>query len=210
MDTTSSGPRASGAPESAAAARIRQAAIEAFAESGYAGTSTRAITGHLGMSATAMYPHYRSKEELLFSIALDGHHLVLDAMRAAADQASAAADATWTSRLRDVVAAFARWQARESKLARVVQYEMRSLSREHFHEIAAIREDTTAVVADLVVGGIDAGEFAVASADDAVLAIMSLCVDVCRWFPARGYRDPVAVGAVYADLAASLVQSRLR
>ncbi|MFW0791169.1 TetR/AcrR family transcriptional regulator [Gordonia sp. CPCC 205333] len=197
-------------PSSAAAARIRQAAIEAFAEAGYAGTSTRAITGHLGMSATAMYPHYRSKEELLFAIASEGHRLVLDAMRAAEAQARALSGATWTSRLRGVVAAFAQWQARESRLARVVQYEMRSLSREHFHEIAAIREETTALVADLVDGGIVAGEFGVKDGGDAVLAIMSLCVDVCRWFPARGYRNPEVVGAVYANLAASLVESRLR
>lgn len=210
MDTTSSVPRAPGASESAAAARIRRAAIEAFAESGYAGTSTRAITGQLGMSATAMYPHYRSKEELLFAIALEGHHLVLEELRAAAHDAAIPGDATWTSRLRAVAAAFAAWQARECRLARVVQYEMRSLTREHFHEIVAIREDTTAVVAGLVSGGIDAGEFGVTTPDDAVLAIMSLCVDVCRWFPARGYRDPVALGAVYGDLAASLVQSRLR
>lgn len=196
-------------PETAAAARIRRAAIEAFAESGYAGTSTRAITGQLGMSATAMYPHYRSKEELLFAIASEGHRQVLDHMRAAGADAAAEPGATWTSRLRAVVAGFASWQARESRLARVVQYEMRSLSREHFHELAAIREETTAVVADLVSGGIDAGEFGVATADDAVLAIMSLCVDVCRWFPARGYREPDAVGEVYANLAASLVQARL-
>lgn len=197
-------------PETAAAARIRRAAIEAFAESGYAGTSTRAITGQLGMSATAMYPHYRSKEELLFAISFEGHQQVLEYMRAADAAAAADDEASWTSRLRAVVSAFASWQARESRLARVVQYEMRSLSREHFHEIAAIREDTTSVIADLVVGGIEAGEFGIAKPGDAVLAIMSLCVDVCRWFPARGYRDPQTVGEVYANLAASLVQARLR
>ena len=56
--------------DSAAAERIRRAAIEAFAESGYGGSSTRQIAKRLNMSATAMYPHYRSKEELLYAIAM--------------------------------------------------------------------------------------------------------------------------------------------
>lgn len=207
MANTSSEPRP---PESAAAARIRRAAIEAFAESGYAGTSTRTITANLGMSATAIYPHYRSKEELLFAIAREGHTRVLAALREAAADAAGRADATWTSRLQAVVAAFAAWQALESRLARVVQYEMASLTREHFGEIAALRAETTEVVAELVTGGIEAGEFAIDNADDAVLALMSLCVDVCRWFPARGYRDPTALGRAYAQLAARLVESALR
>ncbi|GAB20432.1 putative TetR family transcriptional regulator [Gordonia effusa NBRC 100432] len=147
---------------------------------------------------------------MLFAIASEGHRLVLEAMRAADAQARTEPSVTWTDRLRAVVAAFAQWQARESRLARVVQYEMRSLSREHFHEIAAVRAETTSLVTDLVEGGIVAGEFGINEGGDAVLAIMSLCVDVCRWFPARGYRDPDAVGAVYANLAASLVESRLR
>lgn len=206
-ETAPAGP-APGVP-SAAAARIRRAATEIFAESGYAGASTRTITAHLGLSATAMYPHFSSKEELLFAIAVDGHRAVFDAMTAAAETAAAAPGANWTSRLRAVVEAFASWQATESKLARVVQYEMRSLTREHFHRVAAIREETTALVAGLVEGGIEAGEFAAPDADDAVLAIMSLCVDVCRWFPARGYRDPARIGSVYGELATRLVCSAL-
>ncbi len=56
---------------SKAAARIRTAAIEEFAEHGYGGTTTRRIAARLGMSPAAMYPHYASKEELLFAIAYE-------------------------------------------------------------------------------------------------------------------------------------------
>ena len=71
--------------DSAAAERIRRAAIEAFAEAGYGGTSTREITKRLGMSATAMYPHYRSKEELLYAISLQGHRAALEVLQGADD-----------------------------------------------------------------------------------------------------------------------------
>ena len=69
------------AADSAAAERMRRAAIDAFAESGYGGSSTRQIAKRLNMSATAMYPHYRSKEELLYAIALEGHSGLLAALR---------------------------------------------------------------------------------------------------------------------------------
>ena len=77
------------AADSAAAERMRRAAIDAFAESGYGGTSTRQIAKRLNMSATAMYPHYRSKEELLYAIALEGHSSLLAALKEADDPARA-------------------------------------------------------------------------------------------------------------------------
>lgn len=186
--------------DSAAAERIRNAAIASFAEVGYGGTSTRQIAKRLNMSAAAMYPHYGSKEELLYAIALDGHRGVLEALRAADD-----ATLDPTDRLKCVVAQFARWQAEHHELAKVVQYELHGLTPAHFRAIAAIRRDTTEVIAEVVRAGVDTGEFDVDDPGDVVLAISSLCVDVCRWFPSRSQRDPVALGATYARLAVRLV-----
>ena len=39
-----------------------------------------------------------------------------------------------------------------------------------------------------------------------VMAISSLCVDVCRWFPSRTHRDPHKLGEIYAQVAARLVR----
>ncbi|MGU3292824.1 TetR/AcrR family transcriptional regulator [Williamsia sp. M5A3_1d] len=184
-----------------AADRIRRAAIDAFAESGYAGTSTREITRRLNMSATAMYPHFDSKEELLFDIALEGHRSVLAAMRAADDPA-----ATPAVRLEAVVAAFARWQAEFSSLARVVQYELGALTPAHYREIVAIRRETMGVIAAIAEAGRAAGDFDIDDVDGMVLAISSLCVDVCRWFPSGAYRDPVDLGVAYARIALRMVR----
>jgi AcrR family transcriptional regulator len=151
------------AADSAAAERMRRAAIEAFAESGYGGSSTRQIAKRLNMSATAMYPHYRSKEELLYAIALEGHSSLLAALKQADDPA-----ASFTERLRAVVAAFASWHAENHKQARVVQYEL--------------------------------------DVDEVVMAISSLCVDVCRWFPSRKHKDAQKLGQVYAGVAERLVR----
>lgn len=186
--------------DSVAAERIRHAAIEAFAESGFGGSSTRQITKRLNMSATAMYPHYRSKEELLFAIALEGHHGLLAALRKADKP-----NATFVVRLQAVVAAFAAWHAEHHKQARVIQYELHGLTSTHYRTIAALRRETTGIIAEIVRNGVAAEEFGVTNTDDVVLAISSLCVDVCRWFPSRKHRDPQRLGQLYARLAEKLV-----
>ena len=186
---------------SAAAERIRKAAIASFAELGYAGTSTREIAKRLGLSPAAMYPHFGSKEELLYAISLEGHRGVLAALRAVDEP-----ELSDSARLRAVVGEFARWQAEHHDLAKVVQYELHELTREHYLTITAIRRDTSEVLAAIVRRGVDSGEFSVAAADDAVLAVSSLCVDVCRWFPSRSHRDPVALGQAYGDLAVRMVR----
>lgn len=187
--------------DSVAAERIRRAAIASFAELGYGGTSTRQIAKRLNMSAAAMYPHYKSKEELLYAIALDGHRGVLSALRAADDDTLPAAE-----RLRIVIEEFTRWQAEHHELAKVVQYELHGLTREHYRTITAIRRETSDVLAVIVHRGIESGEFTVAAADDAVLALSSLCVDVCRWFPSRTHDDPAALGRAYGELAVRMVR----
>lgn len=188
-----------------AAERIRRAAIEVFAEAGYGGSSTREIAKRLNMSATAMYPHYASKEELLYAIALDGHSSLLRALKAANDAADSAA-VNHTERLKAVVAVFATWLAENRKQARVVHYELHGLTPAHHRAITALRRQTNTLLADIVTGGVSAGEFHVDAVDEVVMAISSLCVDVCRWFPSRRHRDPAKLGAVYAGIVERLVR----
>lgn len=188
--------------DSAAAARMRRAAVEMFARDGFGGTSTRQIAKHLNLSPAAMYPHYKSKEELLFAIAVDGHGQILAELRSV--DAAATRDGP-ERRLRAVVAAFAGWQARHHEHAKVVQYEMHALTPEHFRVVARMRRDTTRIIEDIVREGIRSRAFTVDHPDDAVLAISSLCVDVCRWFPSRTHSDPDALGTTYADLVLRMV-----
>ncbi|QNG20437.1 TetR/AcrR family transcriptional regulator [Rhodococcus triatomae] len=185
---------------SKAAARIRAAAVDAFATNGYGGTTTREIAARLDMSPAAMYPHYRSKEDLLFAISYDGHATTREVISAADLPGEPP-----TARLRSMIAAFARWQADHHAQARVVQYELTALTPEHYRDVVAIRREITQHFRQVVEAGAAAGEFTVPDAEGVTLALMSLCVDVCRWFPAGAYTDADAVASLYADLAMRLV-----
>src|SRR6201991_470383 len=189
------------AADSTAAERMRRAAIDAFAESGYGGSSTRQIAKRLNMSATAMYPHSPPKEELLYPIALEGHSSLLAALKEADDPSASCAE-----RLRAVVAAFTTWHAENHEQARVVQYELHGLTQAHYRTIAPLRHQATDVITEIVAAGVTADEFHVDNVDEVVMAISSLCVDVCRWFPSRRHRDAQKLGAVYAGVVERLVR----
>ncbi len=185
---------------SKAAARIRAAAIEVFAAKGYGAATTREIAASLDMSPGAVYPHYKTKESLLYAISLEGHHSVLAAITAADSPDVAAPD-----RLTSTVTAYVIWHADNRASARVAQYELRSLSPVHFAIIADIRRSTTKVFKRIIEAGATAGDFHPFDIEAAALAITSLGVDVSRWFPSRAYSDPRIIAARYVELTLRMV-----
>ncbi|MFD3734740.1 TetR/AcrR family transcriptional regulator [Streptomyces sp. NPDC058632] len=183
-----------------AARRLLLAAVEAFAERGYHATTTRDIAGRAGMSPAALYIHYKTKEELLHRISRIGHEKVLDILRTAARAEGGA-----TLRLAEAVSSFVRWHAGRRTTARVVQYELDSLGPDARAEIIALRRQVDAEVRGIIEEGVRSGEFDVPDVRGTTLAVLSLCIDVARWFNVNGSRTPEEVGALYADLVLRMV-----
>lgn len=183
-----------------AARRLLVAAVEAFAERGYHATTTRDIAGRAGMSPAALYIHYKTKEELLLRISRIGHDKALKILRSAADGEGPAAE-----RLDRAVRSFVGWHAAHHTTARVVQYELDALGDEHRAEIVELRRRSDAAVREIIGDGVRAGEFDVPDIPGTTLAVLSLCIDVARWFNVEGRRTPEEVGALYADLVLRMV-----
>ncbi|MGA5517407.1 TetR/AcrR family transcriptional regulator [Streptomyces pseudogriseolus] len=186
-----------------AARRLLLAAVEAFAERGYHATTTRDIAGRAGMSPAALYIHYKTKEELLHRISRIGHEKALDILRTAARGEGAA-----TERLADAVSSFVRWHARGRTTARVVQYELDSLGPDARAEIVGLRRQVDAEVCGIIEDGVRSGEFDVPDVPGTTLAVLSLCIDVARWFNVDGPRTPEQVGELYADLVLRMVGAK--
>lgn len=186
-----------------AARKLLVAAVEAFAERGYHATTTRDIAGRAGMSPAALYIHYKTKEELLHRISRIGHDKALEILSAAA-----AGEGTPTERLAEAVRSFVRWHAGRHTTARVVQYELDALSADHRAEIVELRRRSDAVVRGILREGVEAGEFDVPDVPGTTVAVLSLCIDVARWFNTQGRRTPDEVGALYADLVLRMVSAQ--
>jgi AcrR family transcriptional regulator len=201
--TTAAGAAAAPGHGTDAPHRLLEAAAEAFAARGFHATSTRDIASRAGLSPAGVYVHFASKEELLFQISRAGHVAARDMLVAAADSASSPTEA-----LRSMMATFARWHAEHFRVARIVQYEFGNLTPEHRDAVLALRKDIDAVVRQVVTQGVEAREFAVDDVPDTTLALLSMVVDVARWYDPDIKRTPEAIGAAYADLGLRLVQAR--
>ena len=184
-------------------ARLVEAAVSAFAERGFHGTTTRDIAAAAGMSPAALYVHHRSKEELLHQISRDAHQRTIDAMDAAI-----ASTTSPVEQLRETMRVFAVHHARGRTGARIVNYELSALSPQHHAEIVELRIQIDQRMRDLVEAGIEQGVFDVPDPGLAATALLSLGVDIARWYRPDGSWTPEDVGEAYADLALRIVGAR--
>ncbi|MCH1868982.1 TetR family transcriptional regulator [Nocardioides sp. CFH 31398] len=180
--------------------RLARAAAEAFAARGFHGTSTRHVAAAAGMSPAALYVHHRSKEELLHRLSLEGHRRVLALVR----DAVAGAEGP-VAQLGDLVERFVEHHATEHVSSRVVNYELAALDDEHRAEVAALRHDIEECVRDVVRRGVTEGSFVTDDPDLTAAALISLGVDVSRWFRPGGRWTPAEVAVHYRGLALAML-----
>jgi AcrR family transcriptional regulator len=183
--------------------RLLQAAVEAFAERGFNATTTRDIASRAGMSPAAVYVHHDTKESLLFTVSVEGHRAALDVIRTAAS-----IDGDHVDRLRNMVREFSTWHAVNSRVGRIVQYEFDALTAEHRAEIAGYRRSIERVLRDVLSAGVADGTLEVADVPGTARAILSLSIDLVRWFSPHGSHSAADIAALHADLAVRMTAPR--
>ena len=180
--------------------RLVAAAVEAFAAKGFHGTTTRDIASAAGMSPAALYVHHRSKEDLLYLISRSGHEATLQLV-----EEGVAGSPDPVEQLVAVVRAFTIHHARGHTRARIVNYDLAALSPEHLQEIAGIRREIEGRVRRLVESGVESGVFRTASPRMTALALLSLGIDVARWYRDEGEWTPEDIADHYCELALRMV-----
>ncbi len=183
-----------------ARSRLVAAAVEAFASKGFHGTTTRDIAAAAGMSPAALYVHHRSKEDLLYLISRTGHELTLQLVEEAV-----ATSTDPVEQLLAVVRGFTVHHARRHTSARIVNYELAALSPAHLREIAGIRRAIERAMREVVETGVADGMFATSNPHMTALALLSLGVDVARWYRDEGEWSPEEIADHYCGLALRLV-----
>lgn len=183
--------------------RLLDAAAGAFADRGFHATTTRDIASRAGLSAAGVYVHFDSKEAVLYALSRRGHEAAF-----ALVHGSATGPGTPTERVARVMSAFAAWHAEHYEVARVVQYEFPHLLPHHRAEVLTLRKNIDEAVRELLADGVASGEFHVADVRDTALALMSLCIDVARWYSPGVRRTPDRIGATYASLGLRLLGAR--
>lgn len=179
-----------------AARRLMLAGLHAFAERGYHATTTRDIASAAAMSPAGLYVYFPSKLALLHAITRSGHQQMLARLEQVVAR-SGPPPAT----VRGLVAEFVAWHARRHTVARVVQYELHVLGEQPgYREIAELRRRIERLFRDAVTAGVASGDFDVPDVRTATLAVVSLGIDVARWYGDHVRTSPTSLGEQYSQL----------
>nr|WP_231703682.1 TetR/AcrR family transcriptional regulator [Arthrobacter sp. zg-Y179] len=183
-------------PATGTGQRLLDSATEAFAAKGFHGTTTRDIATAAGVTPGAVYVHHRSKEELLYSISRLGHERTLELVRS-----GAASSSDPVQQISTMVRDFVQWQAANRTKSSVVNFELAALTEDHRAEVLKIRRSVDAEFRTVVDRGREEGLFDIEDTGLAVLALLSLCVDVARWYRNDGRQTAAGIGEHHSRLA---------
>src|SRR5437660_8456870 len=107
--------------------RVLDAALAAFAEKGYHGTTTRQLAERCGLSVPGIYHHYASKQDILFDLML----VVIDELIERSRQAVASAEPNPRAQFDALIECLLRFHMYRQRGAIVSTSELRSLEPEN-------------------------------------------------------------------------------
>jgi len=177
------------------------AALEAFFEQGYHGTSMRNIAARAGSAVSHAYYYFPSKSDLLRALILQVTADLLAALKVARAGAGPAPEA----QLRAIVRAHVALHTERQAESFVGNTELRSLGEGDRAQAVALRDQVGALFRNVVSAGMDRDVFRCPHRDEAVLAIMTMCTSVATWYRADGPLPAEVIGERYAELALNMV-----
>lgn len=160
--------------------RLLQASIESFAAKGFHATTTRDIAAAANMSQAALYVHYKSKADVLFLICMTGLDELVRIMDEAAERSSGPLE-----EFTQVAYSFAVWHAEHSAMARVANYQIHALLPDHWAKVREVRHLIEVRVRGIIEAGVGAGVFDVRDSHMTTFSVISMGIDIARWYRAN-------------------------
>ncbi|MGW5522071.1 TetR/AcrR family transcriptional regulator [Gordonia sp. NPDC003950] len=161
------------------------AALAAFAEHGYHGTSVREIAARANLSVPGLYHHYPSKQSLLQGLL----ERTMTDLLARSEQAIVEAGDEPVDQFDAVVESLLRFHMYRREQAFVGSTEIRSLDDSYKSTYIGHRDRQQRMVDEIVFAGVAAGDFATEYPKDASRAVATMCVGVSTWFKLDGELD---------------------
>lgn len=180
---------------------ILTAALAAFVEQGYHGTSVREIASRAGLSVPGLYHHYPSKQTMLVAITSAAMTELLGRSTHAEDEAGADP----VNRFDVVVESLLLFHVHRQDVAFLCSTEIRSLDPGHREAYLAQRDAQQRMLDRIVLDGVEAGKFATSHPLDASRAVTTMCVGVATWYRPGGRLSPEELVEVYSELARGTV-----
>jgi AcrR family transcriptional regulator len=160
---------------------VRAAAVALFAQQGYRATGVREIADALGIGATSIYSHIKSKSELLHEILID----TLDAILAVQRDAIASSPDV-VEQLRRAAESQVRFLVEHPQEAVITIRDFRWAEGDALTAIHKRRRRYRKVFQDLLIEGVNQGRMSVSHAKITAFSIIEMAEGVPRWFRPSG------------------------
>lgn len=174
-------------------AEILHAALRAFREKGYHGTTLEDIADRLGVRKAALYHYFPDKEALLYAC----HAAGLAEVHRHVEEARAR-----HAGAREQLAYLIREHVRvmtDTLAGSSLAFEVSALSPAHQAEVIDARDRYERALRDVIVQGIAAGEFHDVDPKIPVFAILGAINWIARWYRPEGSFHAAELGQQFAD-----------
>lgn len=180
--------------------RVRQAALELFAERGFHGTGIRQLAERAGVSSASLYHYMGTKEDLLVALMTSSlERLVDDA------EAAVAGSDDPVGQLGALVRMHVTAHAARPLETRVGDHEVEALSPPAREVVVALRDRYEQVWQRVLAEGQAAGVLDLEHPALARRALLEMCSGVARWFDPAGPLSLADLADHYVALACRLL-----
>jgi len=187
-------------------AAIRAAALRLIARFGYEALSMRRLAEEVGLGAAALYRYFPTKQAILYSLLKAHMEELLDAW----EQAQLPASAPAPERLEAFTRFHVRHHLSRAEGVFLSYMELRSLTRENFEMIEAMRrryeQDLAAILAD----GANTGSLVMDHSRVTARAIIALLTGITTWYRANGPLSPADIEEIYWHIVARMTGIELQ
>jgi AcrR family transcriptional regulator len=187
---------------------LREVARREFVSSGFHAVSIRDLAREAGLSLSALYHYFSSKQELLDGLlndAIDKFHSIL---RRHMDDV--AADDDPVARFLVLVQSAVEYRARCPDDSLLFIRELRNLESPYVERLCLRRDEVSAMYTTTIDAGVDAGAFTTPYPADARRAILAVLNDIPNWYRDSGDISVDTLVARYQRLALVVLEYRGR
>lgn len=182
--------------------RIREIALELFANYGYAAVSMRHIASQVGLQVGALYRYTPNKQTLLFEL-LKGHMVnVLDGW------AKQCKECEPKKMLKEFTKFHIRFHVKKPESVVISYNELRNLSDRNYKIVNDMRREYEAGLEKILSHGHDIGCFDVKDTKLTAMAIIAMLNGVLNWYKPEGRLDLNDVEEIYSEMALRSVSNK--
>lgn len=182
---------------------IRNAALSAFNELGYHGTSTREISKRAGIGVATLYHHFSSKQVILVDLVTTFFSGLLEGVDAAVEAAPDDPRAQLEACVREHI----RFSIAHQSDGFVAVRDFRSLNDATMKKVLEQRVSEQRLFEQIIRRGVRSGVFDVDRPTDAARAIIQMCTAVMSWYQPDGNRTAEELAEIYVELSCRLVRA---